>query len=407
MSEVEKVLKIEKASDFKAETIEKQTESSEEMIEKTKIMVDEVKQNGDELLKKIQERNPKQEILDEFKDKELLIEGEAKISANEFGNNFSDSENIESGDKKHSIEIDFYDKNNEKIESKDEHKDIIEKALKVVNEENAYYRKFFKGEDVISKVEFNESKDNYFANDEGKLIDIPLRNPENTEETLPILRHESFHEAMRVRNGEKDKSAKEQLSDNIKEGKDTNLEVLGLNIKSGKFKKFIDGKRSILIVVDITYGKINPATHLENDIEEIIEEKLADEMMLKREKEKNPDKAIENVVRAKIVSLDNIAKNKGLDSYENINPFSRAGFKGFISNYYNTYRFLSRISFEDGRREESERFAQIADNGRKKMESNISKMFEKKEWEEIMKEKYGYTKEELLSEINELLKELE
>lgn len=309
-----------------------------------------------------------------------------------------------------SIEVVFINKEGKKGELKEQYKEGAEKALKVINEENAYYGKFFNGTNVVSKVEFDESNDNYFANDEGKAVDIPLKNPENFEETLPILRHESFHEALRFKSSDNEKSAKEQLADNIKNGKDTNLKELGLGIETGKFKKFIEDKKdkiSIFSAVDMHYMQVNQASHFENEIEEIIEEKLADEIMFRREKEENPEKAVENVIKAKTISLNNIAKNKGLNSYADMNHFARAGFKQFISNYYNTYRFLSRVSAEGGKKEEAEKFAQIAETGRKKMEDKILKMFEKKEWEDAMKESYGYTKEELLSDINELLEKFD
>lgn len=312
--------------------------------------------------------------------------------------------------KRNPIEIIYIDKDGLEKTASEQQKEGIRKAIDIINEENNYYRKFFKGKDVISKAEFNESKDNYFAYDEEKAVDVPLKNPENLEETAPILRHEAFHEALRMRSGEWEQNAKEKMTENIREGKDTNLEELGLNIETGKFKKFVEDKRekrSVFATVDMHYGRINQTSHFEEEIEEIIEEKLADEMMLKREKEENPDKAIENVIKAKTISLDNIAKNKGLDRYEDMNSFSRAGFKEFIANFYNTYRFLSRISAEGGNQEESEKFAQIAEKCRKNMEDKISNMFEKKEWGDAMKESYGYTKEELLSDINDLLEKFD
>ncbi len=54
----------------------------EKLPEKVAGLVNEVKQNGDELRKKIEERKPESEIMEEFDKKEKTIEDEAKKAAN-------------------------------------------------------------------------------------------------------------------------------------------------------------------------------------------------------------------------------------------------------------------------------------------------------------------------------------
>jgi len=63
------------------------TANIKEIIEEVPVLVNEVKQKGDELLKKIQDRKPQPEIIEDFKSKEHGIENEAQNAADLIINN--------------------------------------------------------------------------------------------------------------------------------------------------------------------------------------------------------------------------------------------------------------------------------------------------------------------------------
>ena len=199
---------------------------------------------------------------------------------------------------------------------------------------------------------------------------------------------------------------RDEIYDNIKNGKDTNnIEFIG-NIKTAQFQEFVEnkkGKGSVLIVAEMGLKKLPlSSTHLERNMEEIIEESLADEAMLEREKEIDSENAIDKVVKAKITALDNIAKNKGLKDYKELDSLQLSGFKGFLANYYNTFKFLSKISFENGDEELSMEFGELANNAMKKMEDRISENFKGEVLAKMLKDDYGYNQESLMKEIKSL-----
>ena len=304
-----------------------------------------------------------------------------------------------------SAKVNFYNKSDEKCNIPEEHRPVVDKVRNTVNQENEYYSQFFNGKKITDTIEIKESEDNFFAPDIGKRIDVPFQNPETTEETLPILRHEAFHRAMRMED-ENLREPREEIYDNIKNGEDTdNIEFTG-NIKTAQFKEFMKserGKGSVLIAAEISLGRLpSSSTHLERNIEEIMEESLADEAMLKREKEIDSENAIDRVIKAKITALDNIAKNKGLKDYKELDPLQLVGFRGFLANYYNTFKFLSKISFENGDEELSMEFGELANNAMKKMEDRVSENFKEGEYEENFKNTHGYDGDSLMEEIKSL-----
>ena len=299
-------------------------------------------------------------------------------------------------------EVNFYNENDEKCNIPEEHRPVIDKVINTVDQENKHYSKFFDGKNVTDTIEIKKSEDNFFAPDIERRIDVPFKNPETIEETTPILRHEAFHRAMRM--DEDLREPRDEIYDNIKNGKDTEIEFIG-NIKTAQFQKFIgdeEGKGSILNAAEINLGKTVSDTHLERNMEELIEESLADEAMLKREKETDPENAISRVIKAKITALDNIAKNKGLKDYKELDPLQLAGFRGFLANYYNTFKFLSKISSENGDEKLAGEFNELANNAMKKMEDKTSESFKRETLAKLLEDDYGYNQESLIKEIKDL-----
>ena len=76
-----------------------------------------------------------------------------------------------------------------------------------------------------------------------------------------------------------------------------------------------------------------------------------------------------------------------------------AGFKGFLANYYNTFKFLSKISFENGDEKLAGEFSELANNAMKKMEDRISENFEEEVLAKMLKDGFGYNQESLTKEI--------
>lgn len=275
-------------------------------------------------------------------------------------------------------------------------KNAFKEIKEITEEENKFFEKFSGDRKIIEEVIMDTEGDNYFSlerkEEEPRAIKFPGRNNEilkTTETTKPIVRHEAFHQAMKLENS-KGIPFWLEIEKNIEKGKDTKLPFFEKEVKTSKFKEFTreeDASPSFLDAV--VYG-----AHPEVDIRELIEEKLADEHMISQEISKNGLKrGTEIITKAKLTSLDIITKNKNLKDYKKL-PSSTESYYGLI-NGRNTLITLMELNREAKNLPRVKEFKPVVREYENKIREYV------KDWGTTYAEAIGYEKKEDLEKINE------